>query len=734
MKKKSYFKVFFLNFILMLIIPLLTIILIFWKSDQIVKNQILNYASGTLERYSELFDGAIKDMSSACLSIFAREECKKYYEYSKEDSASKYIQSYKINDLLEGINSEKYYDIFVYFSTDDKIISATKSTLKSRRYFEVYYNDGLEGHWMEFQEIINCTSSKPTLYVVNSQGETPYLCVAMNAQGVTKKNYTVCIMLHPAYVQEIYSIRDADENSSFLIYNAEKNLLIGSNVEMRNLDVLKDFSRQELENNKWYSEKDYMLRVRECDSIDGFYSYVVSSNSFWNVLSELRIFGFSGIVFCIVISIVLAYRNTLKSYRPVGDLVSRLTSQCSAKYDASKGNEFDFVSLFLDENDKRISESRGVYEEWYLLRLLRGDIAVLEENKFYQDIISFSTDRFLVCILEVDFSQEESDELQLFVIQNVFQELGDGNGKGYMVETRENEYVLLINATGDIQKLVDDLQYGQKFCEQYYHIFMTLGYSQIHENVQSIPECYREAKEAMRYRYLFGQGSIISFEQIADRKKQRRLDTENRALMFLQKYIVGGKNDKSVGRFIEEFFCMYGINETASMDSVEAFKDEVFEALNVIISKCGKEGWDYNDQLSMLLEQPTLISFKTYLSYLIQNIQDEETSGENDELLAKTKVYIDEYYWNPALSVTMLGEVMGVRGKYLSKIFKEKYQISLPDYLLQVRIQQAKIYLAQKDVTIQEVAEATGFLSSQVFIRNFKNQEGITPGKFKEMI
>lgn len=734
MKKKSYFQVFFLNFILMLIIPLLTIILIFWNADRIVRNQILDYASGSLERYSELFDVVIKEMSSDCLSIYGSKECRNYYAYSLEGSDRKYIQSYKINDILESVNSDRYYDVFVYFSTDNKVISATKTTLEARQYYDVYYGNDMKGdYWQEFQNVISCNSRKPALYVLNSQEENPYLCVAMNDRSTARINYTICVVLDPAYVQEIYSVRDADENSSFLVLNEDMELLMGSNAEMDNLAVLKDFSLEASENDTWHSQDDYMLKIRECKSISGYYGYIVLSDSFWNVLSELRLFSIVGILLCILTSIVVAYKNTVRAYKPVDDLVSRLVSKSGMKYEKSNGNEFDFVTVFLDENDKKLRESRIIHNEWYLLKLLRGNLENADVDKLDRCSVSFVSDRFLVCILKVDFSQEENDDLQSFVIQNIFEELGGRNGKGYLVGVEKDEYALLVSVTADINKLVDDLQYGQKFCEKYFHIFMTLGYSQIHENIKNIPKCYREAREAMRYQYLLGQGSIISFSQIADRKEQHPAEAEFRTLVMLKKYIRGENNQKSAAQFVEELFRIHNINETSSMDRVGFFNKEVVDALDRIIGERSGDK-NYNESVLDLLEQPTLIGFQTSLCYLIQELQRDRASDEDNELVVKTKNYIDENYWNADLSVTMLGEQMGVRGKLLSKIFKEKYQMSLPDYLLDVRIQQAKIYLTQKNMTIQEIAEATGFLSSQVFIRNFKSKEGITPGKFKELL
>ena len=59
--KGSYFYRFFLNFIGMMMVPLITILLIFWQADRTVKCQIFESATKSLERYSGLFDVTVKE-------------------------------------------------------------------------------------------------------------------------------------------------------------------------------------------------------------------------------------------------------------------------------------------------------------------------------------------------------------------------------------------------------------------------------------------------------------------------------------------------------------------------------------------------------------------------------------------------------------------------------------------------------------------------------------------------
>lgn len=100
---------------------------------------------------------------------------------------------------------------------------------------------------------------------------------------------------------------------------------------------------------------------------------------------------------------------------------------------------------------------------------------------------------------------------------------------------------------------------------------------------------------------------------------------------------------------------------------------------------------------------------------------------------AQVRKYIEENFHDPSLSVNTLGDRFDLSPSYLSKIFKDENEISIPDYISKVRIDNAKELLRNTDKTIQKIAEETGFLSSSVFIRVFKKMEGITPGAYRKL-
>ncbi|MCM1027888.1 MAG: helix-turn-helix transcriptional regulator [Roseburia sp.] len=75
-----------------------------------------------------------------------------------------------------------------------------------------------------------------------------------------------------------------------------------------------------------------------------------------------------------------------------------------------------------------------------------------------------------------------------------------------------------------------------------------------------------------------------------------------------------------------------------------------------------------------------------------------------------------------------------ISSSYLSKRFREQYQKSVVDYLYEVRIASSLPLLANPDLKIADVAQMTGFVDSNAFIRIFKKLKGITPGKYSQSV
>lgn len=68
---------------------------------------------------------------------------------------------------------------------------------------------------------------------------------------------------------------------------------------------------------------------------------------------------------------------------------------------------------------------------------------------------------------------------------------------------------------------------------------------------------------------------------------------------------------------------------------------------------------------------------------------------------------------------------------YLSRIFKKYLGITMTEYINNVRLNYAELYLQTTSLTLEEITENIGLLSTSYFNKIFKKKHGITPNKYR---
>jgi AraC-like DNA-binding protein/ligand-binding sensor protein len=84
------------------------------------------------------------------------------------------------------------------------------------------------------------------------------------------------------------------------------------------------------------------------------------------------------------------------------------------------------------------------------------------------------------------------------------------------------------------------------------------------------------------------------------------------------------------------------------------------------------------------------------------------------------------------ISLQEIADASGLSAPYFSTIFKEETGENLSAYLNRLRIEKAMVMLTETSLTLNEIAEASGFEDQSWFSKIFKNYTGISPGKYRE--
>jgi len=119
-----------------------------------------------------------------------------------------------------------------------------------------------------------------------------------------------------------------------------------------------------------------------------------------------------------------------------------------------------------------------------------------------------------------------------------------------------------------------------------------------------------------------------------------------------------------------------------------------------------------------------------YLTGMLFILHSSLFAGSSDNAFPKkVKNYIDINYMND-IKIEEIAKSLNLNRKYLSRIFKEKYGISMQQYLIKKRMHEAKKLLSS-GYSVSETAFMTGYSDCFNFSNAFKKYYGESPIKFR---
>lgn len=126
--------------------------------------------------------------------------------------------------------------------------------------------------------------------------------------------------------------------------------------------------------------------------------------------------------------------------------------------------------------------------------------------------------------------------------------------------------------------------------------------------------------------------------------------------------------------------------------------------------------------------------FQILIYKLIRDVQTELLAVPSKK--ATPECYFVEQYLNEHfkedISLQTLSELTYLNKYYLAHVFKNYKGISPINYLIQVRIKEAKHLLETTDYSIAKIASSIGFSSQSYFSQVFRKETNMTPNEYRK--
>ena len=388
--------------------------------------------------------------------------------------------------------------------------------------------------------------------------------------------------------------------------------------------------------------------------------------------------------------------------------------------------------------------NRPILRGRFLNSLLRGDEHPenLEERMKGLDI-SLSGSVFNTAIVEGDDLspflnryQGVRDELALFSIYNITQELIEQKGQGVVFQNMDEKTVVIFcsDTAENLKKNTEDsLTLVRGTIQELLLIETTAGVGEAVTQLSKLYQSYEKARAALDLKWLLGGNQVLRCG-LLDVRKSVPIDVAHWAARVFQCVKSGdaGEIEQAVrdfaqvireGRINRNRAIIYMQNllltVVNSADLEEEQENQILTEERELMNRL----YTYERLRDMATD---VISICCSLSRLLNEQRD--SYGKKQAMRALE--YIDQNYMNTDVSLNSVCSHLAMSTSYFSTLFKAHTGETFIEALTRKRMEKAKSLLENTSKRAYEVAEEVGFSDPHYFSIAFKKATGKTPTEY----
>jgi len=747
-RKSNVFKYLLISYIIVFLVPLLINIATYInvinvvKSETAEKNLIISEQLKTSAEQMlirvENVKSLINENETLLKTNFTTENINSYERVELLKIISK-LNSYKVSD------SDFLEDIYLLRS-DCNLAMGTNGLYTTERLYKTHFaNTDIE--YPQFLSMIEKSERiyKPYKEVsVDGISNNSIMCILPLESKFQDMGWDNLILTIPRtrFAREIKTVKEYPGTEIFII-NKNNEFITLSGI-LRKVDI----TYSELLNeknifNKKLNGQNYMVTFLNSDITDWKYVMIIPASSYLDSTNSLKNILLLGWIIALFAGLFIIYKFTMRNYGEIKKIVNLFGEHKDIKNELEYINKNILESISTNEKlNKIISQVKDDKKDAYLRSILRGEslnssIQKSEDIKNY-----FEYENYIVAAISVDKYEniffEESIRNQsekyydaYFIIANTLSEL-----LGAEIIRIDGIITAIINFPGNTgtEDILNTLKQAVEFYKEKFNLTVTISLGTIKFSEKEVNISYKEAQDALLYKFIYGTGSVIDYKLIEGLSGTVVYSLEKEQLII--NYAKTG-DFTEICNIINEIFDTNFKNKVVPVQIAKCF---IFDVLNTILRILPKIDED-NEEIYLLdessiideiMDSNTITEMKESILNVFKKIceYNGSVSANNAANLSKKiEQYIRLNFKNPDINVSIIADYFGLSGAYISKLFRIQTGISILDYIHKERIAVAKEMLKQGKIVAQVAAEL-GYNNSNAFIRVFKRYEKITPGQY----
>ncbi|WP_438447163.1 helix-turn-helix domain-containing protein [Gorillibacterium sp. sgz5001074] len=454
------------------------------------------------------------------------------------------------------------------------------------------------------------------------------------------------------------------------------------------------------------------------------------------------------LMFFILLSLVLSRRM----YRPIVALYREVTGGKTGSEQGRRVDELRVIGEHMHtmsrtqlELKDRLQGQMEQLKTFFMLKLVLGGLKE-EEIAAGLDRFDLKTGfrRLAVVAAEIDLEptrfESKDHDLLLFAVHNMVEELLPEGARLAPILMGRYQITVMISEHDDEVQFREELFARVKGIQDSVAGVLGLpvyaGISPTYVRLGDIPRAYEEAAAALGSRKRLGGKSVVDYDELGEsRAMLYSYPAEMEKELFeAVKLAERERTEELLGRMIGEI-----------CSSSPALHDRQLHVLRLLMNLLNLAR-SMDVQALVPADQQALFDglFRLDLpqegeAWLLEKVVGPILAGasERTELrhlhLSRELVRIIQEEFETDLSIELCAERLHYNASYLSTVFRKSMDVPFSVYLAQHRHRMAQKWLVETGMSVKEISERLRYNNPQNFIRSFRKQEGVPPGKYREL-
>ncbi|WP_310831981.1 response regulator [Paenibacillus pedocola] len=287
-------------------------------------------------------------------------------------------------------------------------------------------------------------------------------------------------------------------------------------------------------------------------------------------------------------------------------------------------------------------------------------------------------------------------------------------------------------------RIINDIEQEIKALSNEYNYKYMIGVSGQFANFAELNAAYKQAVMVTSRKIELGYGHIVfyseSTEALSASMEPEPKDIKAAISRVTDLVCEGESCEDELNQLVNVIL----LDSNKKMDDIQSLFIFLFSNLSMQMAGLGERFEKMAEEEIHIFKNiinsktiPELILYTSKILYSISSYMDRKKLNKDDYIIKEILNILNHDYSKP-ITLTYISDRVYLSPNYLRILFKEKMNISIQEYLTNLRICKAKELLQQTKYKVHEIGEMVGYENSTYFNIVFKNYIQMTPKEYRK--